>query len=135
MEAHLMPVLTNIRNGLNRYTTQSYIADDPVSIVLERKVRVPKPGGGHDMIPHALDAQVFRMVSQTATDGQETSANDGGEVHKFTYIIVGAWDADVAEDDTWSEGNVQYHVDGVEPNNGYETRAYVTAFAQEPIHG
>lgn len=130
-----MPVLTDLKNGLLRYTTQSYIAENPTSIVLNRKVRVAKPGGGHDMVPHTIAPQVFRIVNQTATAGQETSPNDGGEVDKYTYILVGLWDADIVKNDTWTEGDIQYRVEGLEPNNGYETRAYVSAFAKEPIHG
>lgn len=130
-----MPVLTDMRLGLLRHTTHAYIAEDPTTIALQRKVRVPKPGGGHDKAPITLDPQIFRIINQTSSDGLSYSGNDGGEAHSFTYEMVGAWDADIEVDDTWTEANSQYRVDGIVPNNGYETRVYVTSFSKEPIHG
>lgn len=130
-----MPVLTNTRLNLLRYTTQAYIADDPTSISLRRKVRVPKPGGGHDKAPITLDPQIFRIINQTTSSGLEYSTTDGGETHQYSYTIVGAYDADIEIDDDWDEGDINYRIDGIMPNNGYETRAVVTAFAKEPLHG
>jgi hypothetical protein len=130
-----MPVLADMETGLLRYATASYIAERPTTIILQRKIKVAKPGGGHDKVDSPLPAQVFRLINQTSTDGLAYSANDDGAARRQNYILVGAYDADVREDDTWIEGAIEYHVDGVLPNNGYETRASVTAFAEEPIHG
>lgn len=61
-------------------------------------------------------------------------------VRRFGYQLVGAWDAIVAIGDSWDDtldDNTvnHYHVDSIEPSDGYEVRANVTAFAQEPKHG
>lgn len=130
-----MPVLADLETGLLRYATASYIAERPTTISLKRRIKVTKPGGGHDKPTIDLVAQTFRLINQTATDGITYSANDDGAARRQSYILVGAYDADVHEDDTWVEDGIEYHVDGILPNNGFETRASVTAFAEEPTHG
>jgi hypothetical protein len=56
-----MSVLTDTRNNLLRYTTNAYIADDPVTVVIQRKTLVAKPGGGHDKVPVALVSADFPL--------------------------------------------------------------------------
>jgi hypothetical protein len=86
-----------------------------------------------------LSPQIFRLINQTVGNGVST-ASDGGQVRTDDYILVGSHDADVEPDDSWEEiapdgSLIQYRVDGLLPNNGYEIRASVTAFAKEPQHG
>lgn len=135
-----MSVLTDIRHNLLRYTTNAYIADESVTVILQRKSLIAKPGGGHDKVPVALPPQTFRLINQTVSNGVSSSGSDGGQVRTDTYIIVASYNADIELDDSWEEtapdgSLIQYRVDGLLPNNGYETRASVTAFAKEPQHG
>jgi hypothetical protein len=130
-----MTASTDTRLGLARYTTNAFIAEDPITVALNRKLSVRQDDGGHIKQPTTLPSQTFRLINQTATAGPTYSGTDGGATRQFSYVLVGAWDADIQFDDTWTEGDIQYHVDGIEPNNGFETRANVTAFAMEPLHG
>lgn len=130
-----MPVLIDTRLAYLRYTTKMYIRDDPTSIILGRTVKVAMPGGGHDYPKVSLPAQIFRLVNQTNYDGLERSFNDDGEARKFIYTMLGEWNADVQINDVWEVSGVQYSVEGMLPNNEFETRATVTAFAKEPRHG
>jgi hypothetical protein len=130
-----MAALTDIRNGLLRYSTTAFIDEHSVLISLNRKIKVTKPGGGHDKVDITIPPQKFRLINQSASDGLTYSANDDGAARKLGYIMVGAYDADVQIDDTWSEGEEQFHVDGLIANNEYETRAVVTGFAKVPLHG
>jgi hypothetical protein len=135
-----MPVLTDIRHNLLRYTTNAGIADDPVTIALVRKTKVAKPGGGHDKVPVTLTLQTFRLINQTTGNGIADSPSDGGRVRTDSYILIGSFDADIEPDDSWEEtapdgSLIQYLVDGLLPTSSYETRASVTAFAKEPQHG
>lgn len=130
-----MGALTDVRNGLLRYATQAFINENSVEVILNRKIFVEKPGGGRDKASITLQPQIFRLINQTSSGGSATSSNDGGQVHRYEYVMVGLYDADIEVDDTWTEGEAKYHVNGILPNNGWETRVSVTAFSSEPIHG
>lgn len=141
-----MSVLTNTRLSYLRYTTKQFIQDDPVSVKLMRKLKVAKPGGGHDFVRGELPAQVFRLINQDITSGM-IYGQDDGLARKFTYVMVGVHDTDIDIDDVWDEGNIfpfafatsfksaHYNINSILPDNGYETRAYITCFAENPEHG
>lgn len=129
-----MSVLTDTRLSYLRLTTKQYISDDPTVIELQRQTKVVKPGGGHDYPKIPVDAQVFRFINQDITSGVSYGVDDGA-ARRFTYVLVGKYNADVQINDTWTANSIQYKVDAIIPNNGWETRAYVTAFALDPEHG
>jgi hypothetical protein len=54
---------------------------------------------------------------------------------RFTYVMLGKYDADIEINDTWSEGTKQYKIESIIPNNGWESRAYVTCYTDEPDKG
>lgn len=130
-----MPALIDTRLAYLRYMTRMHILDDPTPITLRRTVKVAVAGGGHDYPRTDIPAQNFRLANQTNYDGLEHSLNDDGEARKFTYTMLGEWDADVQINDLWEADGVQYSVEGMLPNNEFETRAVVTAFSKEPRHG
>jgi hypothetical protein len=129
-----MSVLTDIRRGYLRITTSAFIADDPTTIALLRQTKVRKPSGGHDFPKLPIAPQVFRFINQDIGGGVTAGADDG-TVRRFDYVLVGNHDADVQINDTWVDGQIQYKVDSIIPNNGWETRVHVTGFALEPEHG
>lgn len=129
-----MSVLTDTRRGYQRLTTQAFIDEDPTSIVIMRRTRVAKPGGGHDFVPSPLPAQNFRYINQDTSGGLGRGL-DGGEVRSAGYVVIGRYDADVSVGDTWTDNGIKYEVDSFIPNNGYETRFHATGFASEPEHG
>lgn len=135
-----MPVLTDVRLAHLRYTTKHFIQDDPRTIILNRQVKVNKPGGGHDFNTVAIAAQEFRFINQDIQSGLATSQDDG-TARRFSYVMVGVHDADVDINDVWEEGTKgqndykQFKVESIIPNNGWETRAYVSVYAVEPDKG
>jgi hypothetical protein len=134
------PILKGIMTGLLRYTTRWFIIDTatiagPVNIALRRQVAVDKPGGGRDFTTVTIPSQVFRLTNQTTSDGLGYSSNDDGQVRSDNYVLIGAYDADVQENDTWQDKTGQWKVMGLQPNNGYETRANVIAFTTDPDYG
>lgn len=65
---------------------------------------------------------------------------DGGKVVEFDFSMIGDWDAMLEIGDTWDEiapdnSKIHYHVDSVDPNNGYETVGRGSVVATEPQHG
>lgn len=129
-----MSVLTDTRLTTLRYTTAQFIKDDPTRITLKRQVRVSKPGGGHDFPKVDVAPQTFRLINQDIGSGF-ISDSDNGSVRRFNYVAVGRYNADVDINDTWSENGIQYKVDSIIPNNGWETRFYISGYANEPEHG
>lgn len=125
------------------FTTQAYIDENPVTIVLtpSRGAPTKKPSGGHDYgTPTNRIPQTFRLIELPSPDGLEESKNDGGFVRKYGYQLVGMPTAIVEFGDIWDEvapdnTMIHYHVDDVQPFNGWEVRAMVSAFATEPQHG
>jgi hypothetical protein len=56
-------------------------------------------------------------------------------VRTDSYVLIGAYDADIKMNDTWTDETGQWKVLGLEPNTGYETRANVIAFTTDPKYG
>ena len=129
-----MSVLTDTRDRYLRYTTKKFIEDDPQTITLKRQHKVKKPGGGHDFPKLPIAPQTFRFINQDITSGLAGGLDDG-IARRFSYVLVGAHDADVDINDTFDLNDIPYKVMSIIPNNGWETRAYVLAFADEPEHG
>jgi hypothetical protein len=134
------PILKGIMLPLLRYTTNWFISETatiggPVNIQLQRQVAVDKPGGGRDFTTIGIPSQVFRLTNQTTSDGIGHSGNDDGMVRTDSYVLIGAHDADIQMNDTWTDKTGQWKVLGLEPNTGYETRANVIAFTTDPSYG
>lgn len=129
-----MSALIDTRLAYLRYTTKKYIEDDPTTVTLFRQTVVDGDDGGHDFPKLARPVQVFRFINQDVTSGIAYGSDDG-VARRFTYVMVGLHDADVDINDTWSDGQKQYKVESLIPNNGWESRAYVNAFAIEPVMG
>ena len=134
------PIFTGIATGLLRFTTNFYIGQAAtiagnINIQLQRRVPVPKPGGGSDFTIVGVPMQTFRLTNQTIQNGINYSPNDDGMARKDLYILIGQWDADIQINDWWDDPSGQWKVDGLLPNNGFETRAVVTAFTTDPQYG
>lgn len=129
-----MPVLTDERLALLRYTTKQYIQDDPTEVIIMRQTKVSRPGGGHVFPKNPIAPQIFRFVNQDITGGA-INGSDDGTARRFTYVLIGEHDADLDVNDTWEIDDQQYKIDAIIPNNQWESRAYVTCFTKEPIHG
>jgi len=129
-----MPALTDTRDAYLRITTRAFINDDPQTIVLYRQTKIKKPGGGHDFPKIPLPPQTFRFINQGTGSGISTGLDDG-TARSFDYVLVGSHDADVDLNDTFELNGIPYQVTSIIPNNGWETRFYVSGFAEEPEHG
>lgn len=132
-----MTMTASAQHGLDvlRRGTQAFIDDDPTTIVLIANAgKVKMPGGGYDRgtgVPRA--AQKFKLVASYGNDGVTDS--DGAQTHRWTYTLIGLWDAVIEIGDTWTDGNTTYQVVSLLQNNGYETRAAVVALGKDPNYG
>lgn len=133
-----MTVSQSAQLGVNLMTvsTAAFIANDPVSIALTpgRGTAVETVTGGYDYANGTQRAvQKFKLINSS---GDSNSANgDGLEAVKFQYILIGMPNSVVAVGDWWIDGPNRYVVTGILHRNGYEVKATVEAYGQEPNYG
>jgi hypothetical protein len=129
-----MSGLTDVRLAYLRYTTKNYIKDNPTDVILSRQTPVEQTGGGHKFPKAAVPVQTFRFIDHDITSGIFYGSDDG-IARRFTYVMIGPYDADIDINDTWTVGEISYKIESLMPNNGWESRAYVTAYTKEPVMG
>jgi len=133
-----MAVSESSQYGLDLMTvsTAAFIDNDPVAIALTpgRGTAVETPSGGYDYANGTQRAvQSFKLINSS---GDSNSANgDGLEAVKFQYILIGMPDSVVAVGDWWVDGPNRYVVTGILHRNGYQLKATVEAYGQEPNYG
>jgi hypothetical protein len=100
-------------------------------ITLMRKgAAIAVPGGGHDFSDRvAIGPQSFK-VTKLGDDIVEDGGDGDTPVVRRNFGLTGAFDADVAIDDIWSDDDNDYRVESVDRESGYKTVAEVTAFAK-----
>lgn len=123
----------------NRLLTTWFIAQDPTWVVLQRRVELRTLSGATKFVPGAtLDAQRVKLIYGGNTGGGRAGivrTGDGTE-RMFSYIMVMEWDADVEPGDFWVDAKDQWwEVEEVLPTNGYEIKATVRSYGDEPQHG
>lgn len=134
-----MAVSESAQRGMTLLTasTAAFIADDPVDIVLTagKGIAVETPSGGYDYTDSGeKPTQTFKLIN-TSGDSNNTSDSDGRSSVKFQYMLIGMPDADVEVGDWWVDGPNRYTVTGILHRNGYEVKATVEAFGDEPNYG
>lgn len=118
-------------------STRKFILDDPVEIELTpgQGTKTETASGGYEYTDaDPRDAQTFKLIN-TSGDSATPSGSDGGEVRKFSYVLVGMPDSVVEVGDWWVDGPNRYTVTALLHRNGYEVKAAVEAFGPEPNYG
>jgi len=113
----------------NRKVTSAFIAANPVTITLTPRTWAKKPAGGRVLEEQApRDPQVMTLVEQTGLAGQPqpTRTVDGVE-RKVEFMLIGEWDAKMARNDVFSYQGKDWEIIDLYYDNGYETRALVSA--------
>ena len=117
-----------------RQQTLEFIALDPTSVVLTpRAADVKGPGGGIRRVPGApRSPQVVKLIHQ---GGRGISKGEGGEDRKYDYVIVLAHDGAVAVGDQFSIDGNTFIVSSMDPDNGYEKKAYASQYGKNHTDG
>lgn len=109
----------------NRQATEWFIKSDPSVIVLTPNDRVKTQNGAYKH--EAKEPKPPQTVKIIYQDNRGHSVrNTDGDVRKNAVIIVGKYDADISEGDTfhWPPGDSKkWVVTGIHPDNGYEVKA------------
>lgn len=110
--------------AVQRRLTTSFIAADSMIVVLMRSVPGPDGEGGTVLgAPSPLPAQVMRLIP--LQDGAaELMTADGVQISP-TYMLMGAWDADMRRGDRFTAGGAHYEVASINQNRQYETKGEV----------
>ncbi|ACI12439.1 hypothetical protein PBI_DAMIEN_18 [Mycobacterium phage Damien] len=118
---------------INRKLTDWFISRDPSEITLQTRIKQNRPGGSHRWMagPSRLP-QSFKII-YPGGDGIVITAE--GKTRRFDFIIVGSYDADLAIDDFWVEGDQKYVIEYLFPYNGYEVKGGGVTHGSEPNHG
>ena len=118
-------------------STQAYIADDPVAIILTpgRGSAVETVSGGIDYTDASpRQQQTFKLINVSG-DSNSPQTSEGAVAVSFRYILVGMPDAQIEVGDWWVDGPNRYSVTGILHRNGYEVKATVESFGGEPNYG
>jgi len=103
-------------------STQEFIDENPVDLVLVRVARVKSSAGGWvDGATTQIDPQRVRLVAQT---GSDRLTQDGNLVVP-RYTLVGMPDVNVQERDTFTFEDIDYRVGSVSTSPPWAVRASV----------
>lgn len=109
-----------------RKQTEQFIKENPTSLVVNRNVRTPNGKGGYTTTPTPQQAQTFRIIPQVRS-GTASQGIDGSKIEPV-FVLIGRWDANIGDNDTFTLGGRDYavqHVRGAGLSTAYETWAEV----------
>lgn len=116
-----------------RAGTQRFIDLDPTTIVLTPRNDVWLAGTKvRGQLPDR-DPQVFKVIWTDFGAGFSPTIV-GPETRRFDFVLVGAYDAEIAIGDFWKVGDQDNEVTHIYPSNGYEVKAGGVSHGGNP-HG
>jgi hypothetical protein len=123
--------MTSIDTGLaiNRDNTARYIALWPTEIILIPRKEIWVAGSKRMVDQNDRDPQTFHVIWSGAT-GIVTMID--GVTHRFDFILVGEYTAEVAIRDHWILGTQDNEIDYIFPFNGYEVKCGGSSYGSNP---
>lgn len=118
-----------------RVQTELFIDLDSTEVVLTpRATASVGPGGGRVYGPSSADRrpQKAKLIHQ---GGKGISTGSGGEDRKYEYVIVLAHDGEIEIGDSFSVSGNKFVVFSMDPDNGYERKAYARQHSAYPTDG
>lgn len=117
-----------------RKQTVEFINQDPTLIELTSRVASRGPGGGVFYTPSGASRgpQVVKLIHQ---GGSGVSKGEGSEDRSYEYVILLRHDGDVAIGDSFFIGENKFIVYSLDPDNGYEVKAYARQHGDRPTDG
>jgi hypothetical protein len=113
---------------VQRRNTAAFVMADPLTLVLTPHTRTSTAAGGFRLDEgEPREPQTFRLIP--AEDTAPEVSNSNGRMSEPTYTIMGLWNADMDQWDTFSlNGNVYEIASPVRPEHTlapYERKGYV----------
>lgn len=127
--------------AVNIALTKAFIDSMPVQIELIPYAETRLPSGGVRMTPGTPRVvQTFRLIPMSHTERPRLSSAsafsaDDGVQRRYDYTILGMWDCEMLENDSWTTEDGQLLViDALVSYNGYERKGLVTSYGRRPFH-
>lgn len=124
-------MLSAIELSIHRKGTERFIAGDPTEITLIPSTEVWSGGSKTYGIENPRDPQNFKVIWSGSQDGIVVKSE--GTTRRFDFVLVGAYDAQVAIGDHWKVGDQHFQVEWVAPANGYEVKAGGVSHGSNPV--
>lgn len=115
--------------AVNRSNTDWYINLWPTEIILVPRQEIWVAGSKRlgDGVPR--DPQTFHVIW---SGGTGITPMIDGVTHRFDFILVGLYTAEVAIHDHWQMGTQDNEIDYVFPFNGYEVKCGGNSYGSKP---
>lgn len=127
-----------LQTRMNREATHWFISLDPtaVSLVPREEVKTATGGTRFQNFP-PRPQQIVKLINQSGTSDAIRIAQDGAH-RRYDFVLVAEWDATIHLLDFWEDPGKPDHfwqVTAIEPYNGYEVKAGITAHGKELTYG
>ena len=115
-------------------STQAYIASDPTTVRMAHRRALRAPGGGYTYSYGPPGPELVVKLIGKEQDG--ISSGEGGKDRQFDYVIVAEPGVDIKIGDKWKDslGN-EFFVHALNPDNGYEVKAFARSYGASPSDG
>lgn len=117
-----------------RKQTVDFIEMDPTVISLTSRSVSRGPGGGVFYVPSGppREPQTVKLIHQ---GGSGVSKGEGSEDRSYEYVILLRHDGEIAIGDAFFIGENKFIVYSMDPDNGYEVKAYARQHGDRPTDG
>jgi hypothetical protein len=116
----------DLSTRMERKSIEELIRQDPTTVTLIRHPRVRSDTGGYvEGPPVTLRPQVFHLQSFKRRLTDETVRTEQGTVQSLLYTLVGKWNADIQQNDTFFLGDDEFEVEAVDLDRRVRTAAQV----------
>jgi hypothetical protein len=111
-------VMSRVETLMGRRQIARMIEDDPITVVLYRRVRETVPGGGWRFkgsgVGDPLRAQRMRLIPFKRRITQQLVSTELGELTDLPYILLGYHDADIQRGDYFRYNGDEFEVRGID---------------------
>ena len=117
-----------------RQSTAWFIDQDPTIVTLVQRGASGKGPGGGVLYgpPTPRSPQTVKLIHQ---GGNGISTGEGGQDRVYQYVIVLAHDGLVEVGDEFEVSGNKFVVFSMDPDNGYERKAYARQHGKNPTDG
>lgn len=113
---------------IRRRQIAQFIREDPTSIRLVRREKIELNGGWKWGPEVTLPEQITRIVPAKRRYGDATTNTEAGQVVNWPYILLGRYDMDIQEGDTFTYQGERFQVKSIEQDRDERTAAFLDYF-------
>jgi hypothetical protein len=128
---------TAVELAIHRLGTKSFIDADSRMITLTPRSSSMVNGTKVSTPQTPRDPQKLKVIFPNSSGIRNDPSlyrdvGSEGASKRFDFVIIGEYDAQIAVGDFWKEGQQEYQVEYVFPDNGYEVKAGGISYGASP---